>query len=318
MAMSDASKDPSVVAAMVDSELPDVTVGVITTPNRRHLFTEFLERMVVSMQAYSGGSSILVANNGGAEFHSVITEQLEAVCSPQGVGWRVLNSPENNIAVARNLIIDGCDTRYLAFVDDDELSSPSWLIHLMAGAVRWGDTVTAGPVHAMFPDGTVFWVREMDLHNTRRYQTGDIIGSVGSGNMLLDLDAVGSTRFNEQYGKSGGSDTEFSLRLGQQGARIRWVKEAELSEHIPAEKSTVKATLRRCYIQGANYRRILVSRDELGSELLFSLRAVLVGGGALVVALVLWLVRSPLTGDWLKRAFSNFGKLDKARRQLYS
>ncbi len=294
-----------------------VTVGVITHPKRLDMFADFLGHLETVVRNYDGEVELLVGNNGGPAHRGALVDAIERAPLAALLPWRVVDSPVNDIAVGRNLVIDAAATRLLAFIDDDERPVPGWLGHLVDGQRRLGADVVAGPIRSVFAPGTPHWIRTMDLHNARGRRDGDAMPFCPSGNALMDLESVGAERLDTGFGRSGGSDTEFFMRLVARGLQIRWVADAVVEEDVPRHAATVAVTLRRCMKQGANYRRILQVHDRVGSNLRFSLRAVGTAAIGAVVALPLLLVRHPRAGDWVKRAASNVGKLVQPTSPLY-
>jgi len=98
---------------------------------------------------------------------------------------------------------------------------------------------------------------------------------------------------------------------------MHWAADAVVLEDIPASKSTVRYTIKRCLSQGANYRRIMRARGEIGSEGVFVFKAATVFVLSLVLALPLVLLRHDEAGHWMKRAFSNLGKFYRPGGLLY-
>jgi len=139
----------------------------------------------------------------------------------------------------------------------------------------------------------------------------------GTGNVLIDTRPIKALRFNRAFGQTGGSDTEFFLRLHDAGHAMHWASDALVYEDIPADRAQTAYMLKRFKIQGNNYRRIMQARGAIKSTPLFLARAVFMCVASLPIAGVLWLLKKPTAGDWLKRSFSNYGKLFKPAEQLY-
>ena len=191
---------------------PAVTVGVVTYPARADAFAKLLHFLANCAEQYPAPVSLRIGNNGGPGAGSEAVKRIVLDSKIANmVDWQVLDSPDNNIAVGRNLVIDSTSTRYLAFIDDDEYPQQQWLAALVRGLKEFGCNVVAGPIIPVFEPGTPSWVQTLDLHNSKGKTTGDYLGIVSSGNFLIDLDKAKGFRFDPRYGKSGGSDTELSL-----------------------------------------------------------------------------------------------------------
>jgi len=98
---------------------------------------------------------------------------------------------------------------------------------------------------------------------------------------------------------------------------MHWASDALVYKDVPADRAQTGDLLKRFKIQGNNYRRIMHARGAIGNMPLFLTRAVFMCVASLPVAGVLWILRRPSAGDWLKRSVSNYGKLFKPAERLY-
>ncbi|MEE9321752.1 MAG: glycosyltransferase [Granulosicoccus sp.] len=294
-----------------------ITIGVVTHARRTVAFAKLLKFLAPAIRHYGGEVELLVTNNSGESHGDAVRQEVANSGIADVCSWRVVDSPENNITVGRNLLMENASHRLMAVVDDDEYPIESWLSALVSGHQQLASPIVGGPIEPIYQPGVAHWIRQIDVHNGRGLKTGDKVDFIASGNFLIDLEAAGKTRFDPGFGKTGGGDTEFFLRLKDAGITIRWVEEALVEEDIPLEKSTVRYVIRRSMSQGSNYRRIMQARGEISSVALFVLKAALVFLGSLCLALVLILFRHQRAGDWMKRAFSNLGKLWQPDRPLY-
>jgi len=300
-----------------DLNAPSVTVGVITLERRKEAFVKLLEYLDPALSAYSGQLELLICNNGEAETKPQIEETLAKHLPTFGGKVRVINSPENNIAIGRNVVLDNAAFDLIAFLDDDEYPSPNWLNEMMEVHNACHSVVVAGPVIPVFEEACPSWVKTTDLHNVRNRRNKGSISMTGTGNVLIDTRPIKELRFNRAFGQTGGSDTEFFLRLYDAGHAMHWASDALVYEDIPADRAQTAYMLKRFKIQGNNYRRIMQARGAIKYKPLFLARAVFMCVASLPIAGVLWVLNKPTAGDWLKRSFSNYGKLYKPTEQLY-
>jgi len=296
---------------ITDSSTPSITVGVITLERRKQAFVKLLEFLDPALNTYPGKLELLICNNG--EGHT--KPQIEATLAnhfPTFSGTvRVINSPENNIAIGRNVVLDNAKFDLIAFLDDDEYPSLNWLNELVEVYKDCNSVVVAGPVLPIFEETSPAWVKTTDLHNVRNRRNKGAISMTGTGNPIKAL------RFNRSFGQTGGSDTEFFLRLHDDGHAMHWASNALVYEDIPADRAQTAYMLKRFKIQGNNYRRIMQARGAINNTPLFLARAVFMCVASLPIAGVLWILNRPTAGDWLKRSFSNYGKLFRPAEKLY-
>ena len=296
---------------------PAVSVCVITHAGRLGVFPGFLRTLRPVLAAYPGPVELVVGNNGGAAARAALDAAVAAAGFPADLPVTIADSPRNDIATGRNLAIDTAGHPLVAFVDDDERPDPDWLARLVEARAATGAEAVAGPVVAHFPPGTAHWVRHMDLHNAAGREDLGEMPFAPSGNFLMERDLAAAVRFDESFGRRGGSDTDFFLRARARGARIVWAARAVVHEEVTAAQASARATVRRCLLQGSNYRGILEANGMIGSPALFTARAALFVAVSLPLGAALALVRHRAAGDWLKRGFSNLGKVWRQDKLLY-
>lgn len=278
----------------------------------------FLRDLVPALEAFPASAEVLVVNNGGAAHRGAVERAIAA----SGIGAVarpvVLDSPANDIAVARNLVLDRASAPLVAFLDDDEAPVRTWLVALVDCLERTGADVVAGPVHVEYAGGAAPWLTRTDLHPSRGRLTGERLPFAGAGNCLVRARSIGAERFDLRFGRTGGEDTEFFMRLADRGLAIVWCAEAVAVERASGARGTTRHALRRFLNQGATYRRVLRARGRRASGPAFALRAAALFAGSLPVAAVLLLLGRPSAGTWLMRAVSNLGKLVGPARSIYA
>ncbi len=296
---------------------PSVSIGIITLEKRTAGLAKLLQHLKPVVSNHPGQIEVVIANNSGTAASERINRCIASTSFADHCPITLIDSPENNIAIGRNILLDHSRHELLAFLDDDEYPTEQWLEKLLAVMHKCDATVVAGPVPAVFHASAPRWVRTVDLHNTRGRRDLHTIEHTGTGNVLIDKSRIGELRFDESFGKSGGSDTDFFLRLRESGGLIYWSGEAVAYEDIPEDRSRPRYLIHRFIKQGENYRRISLERGDAGSPFLFTLKAALMVAVSMPIAAVLVLTRQEQAGDWMKRAFSNYGKLHSPNKQLY-
>ena len=301
--------------ALISSQ--PVSIGVITQEHRIDGLGKLLEHLKPVIEQHEYPVEIVIANNSGRQANTLISDCLERSQIGELCDIKLIDSPQNNIATGRNLLLDHSSYSLLAFLDDDEYPCRLWLKHLLDVMERCKAPVVAGPVPAVFHASAPRWVCTVDLHNTRGKIDARQIDITGTGNVLFNKHDIGDLRFDEKFGKSGGSDTDFFLRFKQRGGTLYWAKEAVAFEDIPEERSTARFLIHRFIKQGENFRKINTAKGAIRSQLLYSVKSGAMVFISLPIAFALVALRHPRAGDWMKRAFSNYGKLHSPNKQLY-
>ena len=294
-----------------------ISVGVITIKGRETALEKLLTHLNKCFRHYPEECELVICNNSERSYTSQINGIVSTTKTADFCTVSVLQSSENNIAVARNILFNESANRLLAFIDDDEYPTDNWLTELAKALNNDNTHAVAGPVIASYPDTTPGWIINSDLHNTANRQDGSTLEFAATCNLLIDKQGVPQPVFDVDYGKSGGSDTEFFMRNIQAGMIVRWASNALVLEDVEPSRANTRFMIRRFMAQGQVFRRIKTLHEKIPNQFLFSARAVVVGLGSLPIAALLLIVKRKTSGQWLKRAFFNFGKVIKPRKFLY-
>jgi len=82
-----------------------------------------------------------------------------------GISVDYRHAPSRNISIARNAALDVAETLWVAFIDDDEHASATWLANLWAA--RSGANAVFGLCQAIYHESTRFWIKGGDYHSNR-------------------------------------------------------------------------------------------------------------------------------------------------------
>lgn len=217
---------------------------------------------------------------------------VETVAREYGLALRYIHAPARNISVARNACLDVAEAPYLAFLDDDEIAAPGWLLALMAEMKRSGADAVLGPVQALYPPDAPRWLRTGDFHSTKPVLVHGRILTGYTCNVLLrrEAPAVRDRRFRTELGRTGGEDTEFFTGLSQAGGVISYAAEAVLMETVEPARLNFRWLLRRRFRAGQTHGMLRLEKNPSlparGRELLVAAaKAIFCFAGALFAML---------------------------------
>src|SRR3954468_13048766 len=91
--------------------------------------------------------------------------RVREACARLGLPLHYRHAPARNIAVARNACLEAAEAPWIAFIDDDETATPSWLERLLAEAARGGWDAVLGPTRALYAPTAPAWMRRGDFHS---------------------------------------------------------------------------------------------------------------------------------------------------------
>ena len=141
----------------------------------------------------------------------------------------------------------------IAFIDDDEVPSEEWLVHLLRVWREYSADVVFGPVKPYFPDPVPHWIERGKFFEREDHPTGTVCNGGATGNVLMSTRMLtqSSIRFDETHPFGGGSDLFFFRRAHQAGYRMVWAENAHAVEWIPASRATLRWLLMREFSNGS-------------------------------------------------------------------
>ena len=222
-----------------------VTVCICTY--RREAVMEAIMSVGSQINVCSVLAGILVIDNDETD---VLRSRIMALAPLLPCPIDYVHAPAKNISIARNAAIKAVKTRWLAFLDDDEVATETWLQNLLE--MRSEAEVVVGPSVAQYDKSMPGWVFRCDFHSARM---GVASSNAYSGNVLIDLEFV--DRFNCGFivalGLTGGEDTIFFRQLEQYGARFAYHPNAVVHEIVPFVRANMRWVLRRMFRSGQTH-----------------------------------------------------------------
>lgn len=176
---------------------------------------------------------LVVNNNSTDETEEVVTAFFETAGPPV----RLVNENRQGIVPARNrAIAESLESRYLAFIDDDELPGRTWIRAAVDALAGEGAQCAGGRIDVRLPAGSrPRWLEDELLYFLGKVDNGpepfwitDRTTPVWSGNVAYRTSVFrDGLRFDRRYdrkgrGVGGGSDDILFRELLARGARIRY------------------------------------------------------------------------------------------------
>jgi glycosyltransferase involved in cell wall biosynthesis len=171
--------------------------------------------------------------------------------------WPLDYIPEPIVGIpyARNCALKAAipATDVIAFIDDDEVPSEEWLIHLLRVWREYSADVVFGPVSPYFPDPVPRWIERGAFFEREDRPNGASCSEGSTCNVMMSTRMLSESgiRFDETYPFSGGSDLFLFRRVHKAGYRMVWAENARAVEWIPASRATLKWLLMREFSCGA-------------------------------------------------------------------
>ena len=235
---------------MNDERPCDLSVCICTF-KRPELLKRCLGQILI--QTIACPFEVVVVDNDLLQSGRSTVDGMLSLFSHAGRHLRYATEPRQNISLARNRAIQTARGSWVAFIDDDEYPTSTWLQQLLETAKAQGVDGVLGPVLPEFPAGFPKLIQNSGLFTRRRMPTGSPIREgLKSGNMLVTRAALTSREgpFREDLGLTGGEDTEFLQWLQKTGSSLCWCDEAMVHEVQCWERRRLIWHLRRGYRGG--------------------------------------------------------------------
>ena len=143
---------------------------------------------------------------------------------------------------------------YVAFIDDDAVPDPRWLVELCRIRKSRGADAVTGPCQSVFEEPPPRWIERGGFFERPRHTTGQCITYARTGNVLIATDALARMDhlFDERMALTGSSDTEFFRRFADCGNRIVWADGAVVNEWVQPTRATFAWLLKRSFRVGTS------------------------------------------------------------------
>ena len=231
------------------SGIPHISVCICTykrLPFLRRLLAELAAQATDGLFTYS----VVVADNDRHESAKAVVEEWSAGSTLQ-VDYCL--EPRQNIALTRNQAIANAKGDFIAFIDDDEWPTSSWLLTLFRACRDYGVDGALGPVKPHFDEQPPRWVVAGKFYDRPSYPTGFVIDwrKGRTGNTLLKRALFdGETQpFRPEF--LTGEDQDFFRRMIDKGHRFVWCDEALAYETVPSIRWNRAFMLKLALLRGA-------------------------------------------------------------------
>ena len=276
-----------------------VDVSVCICTYRRAHIAETIRSVLAQRDLGLSRIEIVVADDDPQLSAQSIVDELAASAS---IPVRCIPCGARNVATARNACLDTARGEWIAFIDDDELALPDWLNSLIAARQTYNADVVKGAVRAVYPAGTPGWIRAADPYSRDYGPTGQMPTHLATGNVLFRraLAEASRLRFDPNFGRTGGEDTDFFRRVRLTNAKIVASREAVVEEIVPIERLSL------AYLSGRARRmgQVEAHKSRLGLS-----DATLAGNVGLAILAVTLLWAHPLLRAFAARpAYKSFAK----------
>jgi len=219
---------------------------------------DYLVKLLTELEKQETGGlfvfSIVIVDNDSSES---ARETVERYAAQSKISITYDVEPKQNIALARNKTLENATGDFVAFIDDDEYPSNTWLRDLYRAFITYKPNGgILGPVIPYYPEGTPKWLIKSKICDRSNPPTGTILNveMTRTGNALLSrkIFQEGSFVFDEKYGRCGGEDKELFKILIDRGYQFIWCREAGAYEVVNQSRWKLSHYLYRAVLNGGD------------------------------------------------------------------
>ncbi|UFS71086.1 glycosyltransferase family 2 protein [Geomonas sp. RF6] len=223
----------------------------ICTYKRAALLGDLLKKLWALKTDALFSYRVVVVDNDSEESARPVVESLQRQ-SPVPISYHV--QPEQNIALTRNTAVENATGEYLAFIDDDEFPEEGWLLALYLALKKYDCAGVLGPVRPWFGAECPRWLVRANLVERKSHESGTVMDAheCRTGNVLMERRIFDDpdNRFERQYGRTGGEDVWFFVRVMAKGYRFVWCEEGPVHEIVTPERCKALYYIRRSVRMG--------------------------------------------------------------------
>ncbi|SDJ42127.1 succinoglycan biosynthesis protein ExoM [Ferrimonas sediminum] len=252
--------------------------------------------------------SISVADNDLLESGRDLVEEFKQHTNLE-VSYAV--QPQKNISMARNTSVANAHSQWLAFIDDDEKASPTWLATLLACARQFDADAVMGQVHTRYPAQTPEWISAGNYFSKSLPPTGSKLDVGSTCNALVKRSVLPhpKTPFDVNRGTQGGEDTTLFHDIHTQGGVIVSCREAVVSELVEPQRLNRRYLLQKATRIGETYASIFFTPLSPTGKSLQLLKACAQTLIAALGAVVLRPMGKKHSFRYVMKMMSNWGKV---------
>jgi succinoglycan biosynthesis protein ExoM len=183
---------------------------------------------------------------------------------------------QRGISFARNRALATALARgadFIAFIDDDDLPHPNWLLRLIDRQQATGADLVFGPWRLPDDLNVPAWLSEITFFKPPRLEATseyDLPSWAGTYNVLISRTALeqlqqGGQIFRPEFALIGGEDTDLFIRARSAGLKLAVAEDSVVIRRWDATRVSLRGTLRRAFFIGVSstlLRRRHLSRQE--------------------------------------------------------
>lgn len=235
-----------------------VTIAICTY--KRSYLIETINSVIKSVNKTSELVTINIIDN---DENMSAFDMFNSIPKAENYKIQYFSEKSKGVVNARNRAITSVQTKWLIFIDDDELVDENWFMNYLDvinnKAISFGAAI--GPVFTTYPDFVPIDIKNSRIHDRKHYNHLERIFHGATNNCLIDMSYVkkNDLKFDQQFNETGGEDSDFFERLSQV-APIIWNNKSIVYEMLTKGRASHEWALNRLYNNGKTYGKRKIMR----------------------------------------------------------
>ncbi|MEP1230696.1 MAG: glycosyltransferase family 2 protein [Litorimonas sp.] len=170
-----------------------------------------------------------------------------------------VHAPKPGVSNARNAALTIVESRYIAWLDDDQEAAPNWLESYLKISKMYAPAITFCPSHAVLETTSRFNAFFNDFFSREGPSKPCEITEIhGCGNSFMDTVQFSfpEPAFDPVANETGGEDDLLFTHLQDEGGTIAWTPDTHVKEYVPGWRSTPEYVKLRSFAYGQGPSRI--------------------------------------------------------------
>jgi succinoglycan biosynthesis protein ExoM len=211
-----------------------------------------LDRLLSSLEAQDNAPEfevVVVDNNPHGTARPVVANFADRLALTYVV------EAEPGLSAVRNRAVQTSIGNFIAFIDDDEWATPSWLGELHAKSIAVNADLVFGPVEFQFEDDVKDYVRACGLFDIPALDDGETVpwyfGRTGNAYVRRSALPDQKAPFDHAFGITGGEDVHLFRRMIDRGGKAVFAASARVFERRASSRANLRWAIRRALRNGA-------------------------------------------------------------------
>lgn len=230
-----------------------VLISVCICTSNRSTLSSTLTSVLQQNLPESLALEIVVVDNSKGKAQSIV----RSLQNEDMVTIKYIADTTKNLSIIRNRATKAANGHLVAFIDDDEIAEPGWIVNLYRPLRDGRADIAVGKVAVNYSPDCPDWISAAGLLDKPNYNRFRNMSLGYTANAMVPIEIATQFPFDPQFGQTGGEDTAFFFSAYRYGHRIKFVPNAVVNEYVDPGKENWNYLVSLNKAIGHNYHNIV-------------------------------------------------------------